>query len=202
MTELILVRHGETVWHHENRYAGSSDVELSDRGRRQAAALARWAATARLEGLWCSELQRARETALPCSEASGLELSVEPRLNEIGFGQGEGLTEQEMHQRFPWEADAFQADPVAHPLPGGENPRDVAARAVACLDDIAGGLPGGRVLVITHNSLIRLVLCHVLGIPLGEYRRRFPTVRNCHLCRVRMTAGEHGALLAFNAPLL
>lgn len=201
MADLFLVRHGETVWHFENRYAGWSDVELSRQGRAQARALARWAGAAKLDGLWCSELRRSQETARPCAEASGLELNVDSRLNEVGFGQGEGLTAREIHQRFPREADAFQADPVGHPLPGGEDPRSASRRAVACLGEIAHELPRGRVLVVTHNSLIRLVLCHILGIPLAEYRRRFPSVRNCHLNQVRVLPGNQAALLQFNAPL-
>ena len=201
MADLFLVRHGETVWHLENRYAGRSDVELSDQGREQARALARWAGTARLDALWCSELRRSQETALPCAEASGSELKVDSRLNEVGFGQGEGLTAREMHQRFPREADAFQADPVGHPLPGGEDPRAAAGRAVACLSEIAHEHPRGRVLVVTHNSLVRLALCQILGIPLAEYRRRFPSVRNCYLNQVHVLAGKQAALLQFNAPL-
>jgi broad specificity phosphatase PhoE len=181
MADLFLVRHGETVWHSENRYAGWSDVELSHHGREQARALARWAGAAKLDGLWCSELRRSQETALPCAEASGLELKVDSRLNEVGFGQGEGLTAQEMYQRFPREADAFQADPVGHPLPGGEDPRAATRRAVACVGEIAQEVGRGRVLILTHNTLIRLILCHLLGIPLAHYWDRFPSVRNCCL---------------------
>ncbi|MHB8294092.1 MAG: histidine phosphatase family protein [Acidimicrobiales bacterium] len=202
MTDLFLVRHAETLWHAENRYAGWSDIELSDHGREQARALARWAATAELDALWCSELRRSQETAIPSAGASGLEPRVDPRLNEVGFGQGEGLTAQEIRQRFPREADAFDADPVGHPLPGGEDPRAAAARALACLAEIAEVCPSGRVLVVTHNSLIRLVLCHLLGIPLPEYRSRFPSIDNCCLNEVHVLPGEQAELRQFNVPVV
>ncbi len=202
MTDLFLVRHGETVWHRTNRYAGSSDVELSHRGRRQAATLARWAAAAGLDALWCSELRRARETARPCADASGLELRVDSRLNEVAFGQGEGLTAKEIRQRFPRAADAFQTDPVAHPLPGGEDPKRATSRALASLEEITRAYPQGRVLIVTHNSLIRLVLCQMLGIPPAEYRRSFPSMRNCHLNHVRVLPGQQAALLQLNTPPL
>ncbi len=201
VTDVVLVRHGETVWHAENRYAGRSDVALTERGREQAWALARWAGTAGLDGLWCSELRRSRQTATPCAEASGLILRVDPRLNEVDFGAGEGLTAHELRQRFPREADAFIQDPAGHPLPGAEDPRAVTARALACLTEIAEKVPHGRVLVVAHNSLIRLTLCHLLGIPLSEYRRRFPVIRNCSLNEIRLLGGERTALLQFNAPL-
>lgn len=89
---------------------------------------------------------------------------------------------------------------MGHPLPGGEDPWAAAGRALACLGEIAGDFPQGRVLVVTHNSLVRLVLCHLLGIPLAEYRRRFPAVDSCLLTHVRVLPGRQAALLAFNAP--
>jgi broad specificity phosphatase PhoE len=69
MTELVLVRHGETVWHAENRYAGRSDVPLTPRGQEQAGALARWATGAGLDAVLTSPLCRARETAGPACAA-------------------------------------------------------------------------------------------------------------------------------------
>lgn len=201
MTDVVLVRHGETVWHAENRYAGRSDVALTGRGHKQAQSLARWTATAGLDALWCSELQRARETAAPCAEASGLVPRVDSRLNEVDFGRGEGLTFYELRQRFPLELDAFSDDPVEHPLPGAEDPRAATARALACLEEIAKEVPHGRVLVVAHNSLIRLTLCHLLRIPLSEYRERFPFIRNCGINEVRLLDGKQPALLQLNSPL-
>ena len=201
VTDLVLVRHGETVWHAENRYAGRSDVALTKRGHEQAQALARWTAAADLDALWCSELRRSRETAAPCAAASGLVPRVDPRLNEVDFGHGEGLTAYELRQRFPLEVDAFSDDPVGHPLPGAEDPRAATARALACLTEISEEFPHGRVLVVAHNSLIRLTLCHLLRIPLSEYRRLFPFIRNCSLNEIRLLSGKQAALLQFNAPL-
>lgn len=201
MTDLVLVRHGETVWHAENRYAGRSDVALTERGHQQAQALARWAAAAGLDALWCSELRRSRETAAPCAEAAGLVPRIDSRLNEVDFGHGEGRTISELRQSFPLEADAFIDDPVGHPLPGAEDPRAATARALACLTEIAEEVPHGRVLVVAHNSLIRLTLCHLLRIPLSEYRGRFPFIRNCALNEVRLLNGKQPALLQLNSPL-
>ena len=201
MTNIVLVRHGETVWHAENRYAGRSDVELNHRGRAQAQALARWGAAASLDGLWCSELGRARETAARCAEATGLELTVDARLNEIDFGQAEGLTAREIRQRFPREMAAFDADPAGQPMPGGEEPRAAGTRALECLAEIGDAAPSGRILVVTHNTLIRLVLCRLLGIPLAHYRTRFPSISNCSLSEIQVDPGKSAALLQLNAPL-
>ncbi|WP_043268024.1 histidine phosphatase family protein [Streptomyces sp. CT34] len=201
MTDFILVRHGETVWHAENRYAGRSDVPLTDHGREQARALAHWAATAGLTAVWSSPLSRARLTAAPAADACGLTPHTDERLYEVDFGQGEGLTRDEMRQRFPERLAAFLADPVENHLPGGEHPRRAAERAAACLADIAREQPDGRVLLVAHSTLVRVLLCHLLGIPLRDYRRVFPQLHNGALTEIRV---EHGrtALLCLNAPAL
>ncbi|RAX44194.1 histidine phosphatase family protein [Arthrobacter sp. AQ5-06] len=197
MTDLILVRHGETIWHAENRYAGRSDIDLTPRGLEQASRLARWAGTAGLTGIWASDLSRARRTAEGCAEATGQELKIDPRLRELDFGDGEGLTGAEMEAKFPEARKAFQTDPAASPLPGGEDPFKAAERFVQCLHAMAEEQPDGRFLVVAHTTAIRLALCRLLGIPLGEYRRVFPSLRNCALTTIRLE-GQQAGLLEYN----
>ncbi|MFF8831067.1 histidine phosphatase family protein [Streptomyces sp. NPDC015131] len=200
MTDFVLVRHGETAWHAENRYAGRTDVPLTERGRRQAAALGAWAAGQPLDAVLSSPLSRARLTAAPAATALGLPVRVDERLYEVDFGRGDGLTRAEMAREFPDELAAFLADPVAHHLPGGEDPVEAARRAVACLDDTVRELPGGRVLVVAHSTLVRLVLCTLLGIPLAHYRQVFPALENGALTEVRLRPGRPASLLRLNAP--
>jgi broad specificity phosphatase PhoE len=199
-TRLVLTRHGETVWHAENRYAGASDVALTRRGREQAEALAAWAGTAGLSALWCSPLARARDTAAAVARATGLQPRLDPRLRELDFGQGEGHTVAEMERLWPDRVAAFRANPVEGHLPGGEDPRAAADRGTACIRDIARTHPGGRVLVVAHTTLLRLVLCRLLGLPLPAYRRVFPFVRNCGLTELRLDR-EVVSLLQFNAAI-
>ncbi|WP_084960993.1 histidine phosphatase family protein [Thermoactinospora rubra] len=200
MTRLVLVRHGESVWHAENRYAGVSDIALTPRGLRQAEQLADWAGTARLSGIWTSTLSRARVTAQASAERTGLVPQVDERLRELDFGDAEGLTRTEMSRRFPEALDAFHADPVACHLPGGEDPVKAAERFTECLADIAVRHPGGRVLVVAHTTAIRLALCRLIGIPLREYRRVFPFLRNTALTEIKLEDG-HAAVLEYNTPL-
>ncbi|MEW2392280.1 histidine phosphatase family protein [Streptomyces venezuelae] len=199
MTDFVLVRHGETVWHDGNRYAGRTDVELTPHGRRQAAALGAWAAGERIDAVVSSPLSRARLTAEPAAEALGLTPLVDERLLELDFGRGDGLTRDEMRDRFPEELAAFLRDPVAHHLPGGEDPRAAAERGSEALRDLAVAHPEGRVLVVAHSTLVRLVLCHQLGIPLADYRRVFPALHNGALTELRLRDGRM-SLLRLNAP--
>jgi len=200
VTHLVLVRHGQTEWHADNRYAGVSDVALTAQGVEQARQLAAWSASAGLDEIWCSTLSRAQLTARLCADSSGSPLHVDRRLRELDFGAAEGLTADDMQQRFPQALAAFHTDPVADHLPGGEDPEFAAARFTACLDDISRQHPDGRVLVVAHTTVIRLALCALIGVPLREYRRLFPSVRNCALTELSYSRGR-AAVLEFNTPV-
>jgi broad specificity phosphatase PhoE len=200
MTRLVLVRHGETLWHRENRYAGTTDVELTPHGRDQARDLAEWAATAALDEVWASTLSRATETARACAAPTGVQLVTDERLRELDFGDAEGLTRQEMGVRFPDAARDFLRDPVRHHLPGGEDPVRAARRFTSCLQDIAERNTTGRVLVVAHSTVIRLALCSLIGVELSRYRRLFPALGNCALTEISLDAGDV-ALLELNTPI-
>ena len=201
MTTLLLVRHGQTVWHEGNRYAGSSDVPLTDVGHEQAQALARWAATARLDAVWSSTLQRAIDTAAPAAEAAGLELRTDARLVEVAFGKGEGLTRSEMGVVFPDAVDAFLRSPASVPLPCGERGYDAIARAAAAFREICAQQPDGRVLVVAHSTLLRLVLCALLGIDPESYRQVFPNLRNATVTTLDLADDGAAALDSYNVPI-
>ena len=133
--------------------------------------------------------------------SADLPLQIDARLRELDFGAGEGLTSAEMAETAsPTPLTAFRADPVAHHLPGGEDPVKAADRFTACLHDIAEQHPDGRVLVVAHTTAIRLALCRLIGVPLSEYRRLFPFVRNCGLTELRLSDGQ-AAVLQFNTPI-
>ena len=201
MTELVLVRHGETEWHAENRYAGRSDVALTDRGRRQADALAAWAPGAGLDAVVTSSLSRARETAAPVARALGLRAEIDARLVEVDFGAGDGRTRDEMRAQFPDALAAFLARPASCPFPRGESGADAVARALPALEHLEDVHPDGRVLVVAHQTLLRLLLCALLGIPLDRYRAVLPRLDNVAPTTVRVGGADGPALLALNVPL-
>lgn len=199
MTDIVLVRHAETVWHADNRYAGRTDVALTQRGKDQAEQLADWSGRAGLAACFSSPLTRARETLAPAVRTTGLVMQVDARLVELDFGDGEGLTAEEMRASFPAARAAFERDPVNNPLPGGESATAAITRVTACLSEIAETYPGQRVLVVLHSTVIRLVLCSLLGIQPARYRQVFPSLRNTGLTEIRL-AGDVCALLHYNTP--
>lgn len=201
-THLALTRHGETVWHADNRYAGGgSDIDLTDRGRRQAEALATWVHTQRFAAVVTSPVRRAMETARPSATALGLELDVVDDLREVDFGVAEGRTVDDLIDLDANMVRRFQADPVAHPFPGSESPDVAARRAAAALRGIADDYRGASVLVVAHNTLLRLALCALLDIPVSRYRSLFPRLENAAITEVSIPAdaARPASLLSLNA---
>lgn len=170
MTTVTLTRHGRTAWHDGNRYTGSSDLDIDEQGRRQAERLARWATRTRPDLIYASTMRRARQTAEPVAAALGLHFNTDDRLRELDFGAAEGRTLGELRVATPRAVELFEYDAAAYHLPGGEHPERAADRATEALFEISARHPGQHVLVISHNTLIRLMVCRFLGIPLGRYR--------------------------------
>lgn len=197
ITNIVLTRHAESIWHAENRYAGITDIPITARGQRQADRLGAWAMTAGIDAVWSSDLLRARATAEPVCAALGLPLQLDPRLREVDFGRAEGRTSGQLAATAPHSWQAFEMDPVANHHPDGEHPHDATARFTSCLQEIAETSPGGRVVVVAHSTAIRLSLCRYLGIPLQRYRTVFPILGSCAMTEIRIGA-EHAALLSYN----
>ncbi|MGW0982994.1 histidine phosphatase family protein [Streptomyces xiamenensis] len=195
---LLLVRHAQTVWHRENRYAGArTDPALTEAGERQTAALAVAGVGEGVEVVVSSPLGRAVRTATPAAEAVGTSVEREPGLREADFGTLEGRTRQEAD---PELVARFVADPVAHPFPGAEPPAEAAARAAGALRSVHARHPGRTVLVVAHSTILRLALCELIGLPLSHYRRIFPRVENVAFTEIALPADPTGpaALLCLN----
>ncbi len=203
---LLLARHGQTVWHAENRYAGGdSDVDLTPAGAEQARRLAAFARGRGVDAVVSSPVRRARETAAPAAAALGVAVDVVDDLREVRFGIVEGRTLDEVAAQEPDGAalvERFRADPVAHPFPGAEPPADAAARCAAALRAVAAGAPGATVLVVAHNTLLRLGLCVLIGVPVARYRHVFPRLDNAAVSEITLAAdpARPAALRSLNIP--
>ncbi|MFE2974734.1 histidine phosphatase family protein [Streptomyces sp. NPDC059258] len=198
-SRLLLVRHGETEWHAENRYAGVTDVALTPRGMAQGADLGAWAARSDVDAVACSPLSRARLTASPAAVALGLAVEVQEGLREVDFGWGEGRTVQEMADEDPEAVRRFREDADSGAFPGAEPVARAAARSTEALRDLAHRHQGGSVLVVAHNTLLRIALCELLGLPLGRYRRIFPRLDNGAVTEIEIR-GTETALRSLNVP--
>ena len=158
---ILLARHGETAWNAIGRLQGHTDVELNATGRAQARALAGALAAAELAEVWTSDLARARETgAIVAAELGLAPPRVDAELRERKFGVFEGLTRDEIAERYP---DAWRAWTRAteHP-PGGEPRADATARMSRALARVRADARG-HVLVVSHGGVMRLWLSDLTG---------------------------------------
>jgi probable phosphoglycerate mutase len=184
---LLLARHGQTEWHRDNRYVSRTDIGLNETGRREAWMLARRAEEERPDLVLCSPLTRALETARLSAEACGMEPRSDERLRELDFGEWEGKSLAEIREE----------DPDRHGFPGGEPLNKGAERMLEILAELHRSHTDRKVLLVAHNTLLRLGLCRMLGIPLRDYRRRLPRLVNAAVSEVRF-GEEGGALYSLN----
>ena len=178
---VVLTRHGLTTRSHPEQHLGQRiDVPLSPDGRAQAHALAERLEPVSLGRIVSSPVRRARETAeivaARCRPDATEPNAQDPRLLEMDYGDWEGLTYEQIDERWRAERDAWEAEPAAMPCPGGESGDDVAARVRDLLADLLArpdaGSPEAPILLVGHSTTNRILVCVALGIPVRDYRRR------------------------------
>jgi broad specificity phosphatase PhoE len=204
---LLLVRHGETLWNREGRYQGRTDVPLSEEGEAQARALA-----ARLAGLpiaiaITSPLARTRRTAEVILGDRAIPLEAEAALIEISHGQWEGQLASDIERSHAemlgtWRTCPDRDVPAG---PGAETLGDIEQRAWPVLVRTCARLTGNETaLIVAHDAVNRVLLCRVLGLPLTRVWmfRQAPTSLNvlsgtslAELQVVRLNDAEHVAPL-------
>jgi alpha-ribazole phosphatase len=168
MTQLCLVRHGQTDWNLEGRYQGQSDVPLNNKGIEQANSLVDKLKGQNFSAVYTSDLKRAQQTAEPIANVLGLPIKIEPRLREINQGEWEGVLVDEIRTRYAEIWSKRTVDPANVRPPGGETVREVATRVYAALDDISRLFPNGQVLIVSHGLSIATAICRDRGIPVGQ----------------------------------
>jgi probable phosphoglycerate mutase len=170
VTRVFLVRHGATTLSAEDRFAGETDVPLSDTGRDQARRLAKRLCTEKISAIYSSPLGRTMETARILSEPHKVEVQPLDGLREISHGHWEQMTRREVAEKFPTECAQWEKDPYTFAPPGGESGLAVTARALPVLIDLVRQHPASCILVVSHKATIRLLLSSLLGFDPRRYR--------------------------------
>jgi probable phosphoglycerate mutase len=173
------VRHGATQLSAEDRFAGATDVDLSDEGRAQASRLAERLRDDRVVAVYCSPLRRTRDTAALVAIPHGLEPIEDAGLREIDHGHWEGLTRSEVETRYHDEYVRWEEDPFTFAPQGGECGLDVMARALPVIRRIVETHRGQNVVVVSHKATIRLVISSLLGFDARGYRDRLDQAPAC-----------------------
>ncbi len=170
-----MARHGQTEWNAHRRFQGATDVGLSELGRRQAEALGRAMRGRRLAAVYSSPLRRAVETAEIALRGRAVPLTVLPELAELGVGEWEGRTVEEVSGQAGDPYQRWVEAPLDHPPPGGERLSDVSARVRRAVDHIHavhdGAGDDAEVLIVAHGGVISVYACHLLGLSLNRLWR-------------------------------
>ena len=169
-TRVFLIRHGATPLTAEDRFAGSTNVPLSDEGREQARRLANRLSTEKVIAIYASDLVRTEETAQILAKPHGHHVQTRPDLREISHGHWEEMTRREVEKQYPEEAMEWEKDPYTFAPTGGESGLTVTARALPCLIQIVRECSGHDVIVVSHKATIRLLLSSLLGFDPRRYR--------------------------------
>jgi len=194
-TVTLLLRHGQTPMSVQKRYAGRSDVPLTDTGVRQAAAAAKRLASAGIGVIVTSPLQRAVRTAEEVAAVTGIPVVTDEGFRETDFGAWEGQTFAEVRERWPAEMAAWLADPAVPP-PGGESFAEVSKRVSDALQHVLAGWERQTVLIVSHVTPIKtLVAGALLAPPPALYRMHLDLAA---LCEIDWYADGPAVLRSFN----
>ena len=157
-TTFYFIRHGESEGNAAGRFTGQTDSPLTERGRRQAQAIADELASVKFDRIVSSDLSRTRDTADAIANRQGLRVEVFPELREIDVGDRTGKPFDEARGLPNWSDDGFVA------WPGGEMLDEVVTRVLGAIERLTRESPGKTILVVGHGGVNRILLSHFLGI--------------------------------------
>lgn len=193
---LIFVRHGETEWNETLRYQGHAPIPLNTRGRDQSRRAGERLLQSEATVLYSSDIPRAWETAVILGHEMDIEPTPMEELREIDVGQWQGLTPEELEQRFPDHMREYEADPANTVRLGGESYAQLQARGIVALQRIQEAHTlDETVLAVSHGGTIRAIICHVIGLELKLFSRMW--LDNGSLTELRYN-GESWRLLRLN----
>jgi len=169
--QVIIVRHGQTEWNIRGIRQGNLDSPLTAKGLLQAKALAQRLARERFTALYSSDLGRALQTAQEVSKVTGHEIIADARLRERHLGIFQGLSGEEIKQKYPEEYKLHRGLGPDYVIPGGESVKQQVARNLGYLNEIGEKHSGETVVVVTHGGVISGLFRHTFAIPFNAPRR-------------------------------
>jgi len=171
--DILLIRHGESTWNAEGIIQGWGDPPLSETGRAQATSLGlRLSQQERINTLYSSTLQRARETAEIIGELTGISPHFDDRLREGGIGVLTGVNVKDVKRLYPEIWRDWQENPLKTPIPDGEDNESFRRRVVEIMDEItANHSDDDQIAVVSHGGTFGIYLAHLIGL---DMRKRVP----------------------------
>ncbi len=170
---LYFLRHGQTTLSRDDTFCGSGlDPELTPEGLEMAQAFTDAYQSKAWAGIYASSLRRTLQTARPLCALLPMKLEARDDLQEIAYGQWEGLSKETVAEKYHDDYVNWLADPARNAPTGGELATAVAERGLRVISEIRERFAAGNVLVVSHKATIRISLCSLLGIDVGGFRYR------------------------------
>ncbi|MFO7605151.1 MAG: histidine phosphatase family protein [Desulfurivibrionaceae bacterium] len=169
-TTIFLSRHGKTAANLENRFAGRSAEPLHPSGREQLAGVAARLNSMPISAIYAGPLARTSQSAEIIAGVTGAKVRVLEAFNEILIPHWDGLSKAEIASRFGPQYPTWLSAPERFCLPGCETLHQVTERAVAGIEALFTAHPGEMVVVVSHLIVVRCLILHYRGRPLGEFR--------------------------------
>lgn len=163
MTEIIIIRHGETEWNVANIFRGRLDVPLNENGISQAESLSRYLGDWKIDAIYSSPLKRAFQTAELVAHPHGLAVEVAKGLIDFNFGEWQGLSHREAREKFPDVYKDYLERPEKVQIPGGESLEEVRTRALSALEVILSK-GYGSIALVSHRVVNKVLICALLGL--------------------------------------
>lgn len=187
ITEFFVVRHGESEANLKGVLQGQSDMELNQRGVRQAEYTAERLKSEHFDCIFSSDLSRAMKTALLIAKQQRVPVYPLPSLREWDLGALQGQKWSELADRYPEIMTAFKSEIGEVMVPGGESKLDFYRRVANCLDELSARLTGKKILLITHGGVLKAMFRHIVG-PVAE-GARLPLTSNASVSSFRCIDG-------------
>lgn len=169
VTRLYLIRHGQVNGFERFPVYGHTDVEMTETGLVQLQHAAERLRLVDVKAIYTSDLKRCLEGAKIIARHHDAPLCPLPELREMYFGEWEGLTLEELRDRYPRELESRQNDLVNYRCPGnGESLADLAHRVTECVARILEECAGRRIILVGHAGVNRVILCNALGLEIGR----------------------------------
>lgn len=199
VTNVLLIRHGQSEGNAAGRFGGHTDTPLSSRGRDQAERTARALSAEKFAAIYSSDLPRAIETALPLARAVNIEPSITDAFRERSVGVMEGLTFEEAAAQHPEQYGALLRRDFDHVLLGGESYRQMLDRASRKLDEAIEHHKGGQIAVFTHTGTICILALHLMGaLDAPDLRPVWLVTANCGIARFELRDDGFIRVLSLN----
>jgi broad specificity phosphatase PhoE len=171
MTQIILVRHGQTPWNKDKIFRGSKDIPLNDQGREEARLAGEWLQGETIHAAYTSPLSRSRDTAEAIAQHHGIPVHDLPGLSDLCYGDWEGLPLTEVKVKYAELYQQWETTPHMVRFPGGETLAEVRARAWSAVMTVVANHPGQTVLLAAHRAVNKVLIAAFIGLDDSHFWR-------------------------------